>query len=513
MKCSLTSIIQSLGSEFPIETRGDLNRHITDIQDFSESSPPSCYDVLYIIPQNRLLRYQGPPVRGVVLCVCHTPWDLGYSQAVFPSLIMVRCAEPGKVYSALSRCMYEQGTITSQIPEISGAFLRCVNMDALVEMGYSYLDNPFAVHDSGGNLLAYSRQAGLRDAAWLNGAALETLFDFHSVDNAAGMEQSRRDQMPVILNSKSGVPQMRMSLSSRGQIFGYLTVVAQFHPFTSADLQVAELLGCFITLDLQRQSSIAKTSVSEAGQLKRFLEFGDRDAPEMPQWLEKQHCPPGSHGYLVLLNAAAGRTISLGVDELLSRLDRLFPDAVVTRLEAGIVLFLQCSGSLMQHEGIAAFLEQMSSKLVLGVSMPFTELAESGHAALRQARSALELGMVLHPDKSCYLYEDYSIYAGLHAAALHIDLRELLPPGLRALMDTEGADEALRTLEVYCATGGKKARAAEMLFIHLNTLKYRLGQISQKLNADLDDPATLFSLEYALHIIYYLQSFGSGHIR
>ena len=153
-------------------------------------------------------------------------------------------------------------------------------------------------------------------------------------------------------------------------------------------------------------------------------------------------------------------------------------------------------------------MDHLAAGLVLGISMPFTNLAESGHAALRQAKNAMELGTVLHPEQRCYSYETYTIYAGLRAASARVNLQELLPLGLQTLIEADTSGETLHTLEVYLSTGGKKARAAELLFIHLNTLKYRLGQIAQKLEVDLDDPKTLFSLEYALHIIRYLRCFG-----
>lgn len=509
MKCSLISIVQGLGAEFPLETCGDLEIQITDIQEITEDTLPLRADTLYMINQNHLLNYHGPTARGPVLCISHTRWDLSQSQSSFPAFIMVLCPEPGKVYSALSRYLYREGVRASQMPEVSGTFLRCRSLDALVEAGFSYLGNPFAIHDSDGMLLAYSRQAGLRDTAWQSNAFLDTFCDFHSVDNANSMDRSRRDQMPVMLHQESGPPQMRMALSSRGQTLGYLTVMALFHPFTSSDLQVVELLGCFITLDLLRQRSITRISTSDAGRLKNFLESGETNIPEIPQWLEQQQCAADAHFYLLLLNTAPQRqTPFWDLDELLARLDQLFPGGISTRLEAGVVLLLQSTVPVLRQEGVAALMEQLSAGLVLGISMPFTNLAESGHAALRQAKDAIELGTVLHPARRCYSFETYAIYAGLRAASDRINLRELLPSGLRTLMETDTTGEMLHTLEVYLSTGGKKARAAELLFIHLNTLKYRLGQIAQKLEVDLDDPGTLFSLEYALHIIRYLRGFG-----
>lgn len=508
MKCSLSSIVKSLGEEFPLETCGELDVQITDIQDISENTPPLRTDVLYIISQSSLMYYHGPVARGPVLCIGQTVQNLLQFRATFPTLLMVRSTEPGKVYSALSRHLYREGQRTSQMPEISGAFLHCRSLDALVETAYTYLTNPFAIHDSDGALLAYSRQAGLKAADWRTAAFQDTLFDFHSTANADHMEKSRRDQMPVLLRPESGPPQMRMALNSRGKTLGYLTVIALFHPFGEADMQVAELLGCFITLDLLRQNSIARTSVSDPGYLKSFLESGVTDMPGVPQWLEGQHCAPGGHYYLVLINTAAHRHVPFwDVDDVLAQLDRLFPTGVSTRLEAGIVLLLESASPLAQNEEFSALRTQLSSGLVLGVSMPFTNLAESGHTALRQAKSAMELGGALDPEAGCYQYETYAIYAGLRAASEHMDLQELLTPELRALLEKDAGGETFHTLEVYLSTGGKKARAAELLFIHLNTLKYRLGQIAQKLDVDLDDPATMFSLRYALHIIRYLRAF------
>lgn len=511
MKCNLTSLIDALKLEFPLETCGDMALQISDLQGLTPDNPPTRPDVLYTIEQNQLLRYQGTPAKGPVLCIGHTGWTLRHSQSSFPALILVLCPEPSRVYAALSRILFQEGARSSQMPEVSAAFLRCRSMDALIERGYAYLGNPFAIHNSDGKLLAYSRQAGLRDAAWKSEAFLSTLSQFHSVENATAMEHARRDQVPVLLTSENGPQQLRMVLGSRGQTLGYLTVVAQFRPFSGADSQIAELLGCFITLDLLRQNSITRVSVSDAGHLKSFLEAGEVNLPEVPQWLEQQNCTCDQRYYLLLFNgSSSSKTPFFDVDSVLSLLDRLFPNDICTRLEAGVVLLLQCTGTIRHSAALDELFTSLSPAVNAGISNPFRSLAEAGHGALRQARSALELGSVLHPEHRCYYYEDYAVYTALRAAANHIDLRELLPTGLQELLDSDTTGESLHTLEIYLSTGGKKARAAELLYIHLNTLKYRISTLSAKLDADLDDPATMFSLSHALHIVRYLRCFGEN---
>ena len=187
------------------------------------------------------------------------------------------------------------------------------------------------------------------------------------------------------------------------------------------------------------------------------MESGEVTIPEVPQWLEQQHCAPGAHFYLLLLNTAPHRqTPFWDLDELLAQLDRLFPDGISTRLESGVVLLIQSTVPILHHDGVVALMDHLAAGLVLGISMPFTNLAESGHAALRQAKNAMELGTVLHPEQRCYSYETYTIYAGLRAASARVNLQELLPLGLQTLIEADTSGETLHTLEVYLSTGGKR---------------------------------------------------------
>lgn len=63
MKCNLTSLIDALKLEFPLETCGDMALQISDLQGLTPDNPPARPDVLYTIEQNQLLRYQGAPAK------------------------------------------------------------------------------------------------------------------------------------------------------------------------------------------------------------------------------------------------------------------------------------------------------------------------------------------------------------------------------------------------------------------------------------------------------------------
>ncbi|MFC8383351.1 PucR family transcriptional regulator [Nocardia sp. NPDC057272] len=72
---------------------------------------------------------------------------------------------------------------------------------------------------------------------------------------------------------------------------------------------------------------------------------------------------------------------------------------------------------------------------------------------------------------------------------------------LSSIVDSlEAHPELLRTLEVYMSTNMQRARTARMMFIHTNTVDYRLKRIGQMTGFDLNDVSGLCHLRAALLI-------------
>lgn len=66
--------------------------------------------------------------------------------------------------------------------------------------------------------------------------------------------------------------------------------------------------------------------------------------------------------------------------------------------------------------------------------------------------------------------------------------------------DAEREGDLIHTLQVFFANGGQIARAAQVLSIHPNTLKYRLDQVTQLTGRNPRDPNVALDLQLALKI-------------
>lgn len=83
------------------------------------------------------------------------------------------------------------------------------------------------------------------------------------------------------------------------------------------------------------------------------------------------------------------------------------------------------------------------------------------------------------------------------------ELQKHMEYTLHPILDTP---ELLETLCEYLVNGENIKLTAEKLFIHVNTLKYRLHRISELLNCDLKDPNIRFRLRMAITIERYLNN-------
>ena len=120
-------------------------------------------------------------------------------------------------------------------------------------------------------------------------------------------------------------------------------------------------------------------------------------------------------------------------------------------------------------------------------------------AATRRPGSTLALGRELNGSDFVLEHEELGVYRLLSRLPLD-ELRrhraEAIGPLLEYDRDHNGA--LVHTLEVFLRCERNRVRAAEELFIHYNTLRYRLGQIDRLTGGLSGDATARLNLELAL---------------
>ncbi len=158
-------------------------------------------------------------------------------------------------------------------------------------------------------------------------------------------------------------------------------------------------------------------------------------------------------------------------------------------------------------EGLSNLFEQLGRDYPALVLSGGCSRSHAGISGLSQCswEAQLSLNTARSKSGSCFLrFDQLGILRLLYANDPHQEIKTFIRDVLKklALPETPHREELLETLACYFRCLGNQRRMAQELYVHYNTVSYRLKSIQSLLEADLSDPGTRLQLELAL----YLQS-------
>lgn len=126
------------------------------------------------------------------------------------------------------------------------------------------------------------------------------------------------------------------------------------------------------------------------------------------------------------------------------------------------------------------------------------------YKSYREARKALEIGRKMYSQYSLIQYENVEVYEIIADVAENKELSNLFQKKLGKLLlyDQETRSELLKTLFIYLELGKNMQETAKRLFIHRNSVKYRLERIEEIAQLDLSSAQQCFI--YHLCLTWYL---------
>lgn len=199
-------------------------------------------------------------------------------------------------------------------------------------------------------------------------------------------------------------------------------------------------------------------------------------------------------------------------EQVTQRIKQTFPGTHVTYHKNGVVALVPLRQTVeILPEHLASLKEFSQSEHVrAGISNAFSHI-ENFVTHYEQAHAAIELGQKLAPDETVCRYLDYQIFDLFSEVKNPDSLGRFCHPALALLRqyDHKNNTQFYQTLCVYLECGGSIKLTSERLFIHRNSLVYRMNRIAGVCQIDLEDPDTCLLLRISYFIDRYngLQSF------
>jgi purine catabolism regulator len=290
---------------------------------------------------------------------------------------------------------------------------------------------------------------------------------------------------------------------------GYLSLVSIVGDIDTLDRIVIEQGALVCALEMSRDKAVRETEKRLKGDLLTALlqeDLSPRDAELWTQGMGFDLNQP----HVALRFAWDGssppsrRRLETIVNGEISRVDH---KAIVDPMGVEVICICQMSEQLTRPEPALVLGQSIIAQgqkeypdipVRCGVGKPAADVSE-WRISFRQAGQALQMARRFGEGKPLY-FPDLSVYRLLLQIEHDPELSAFQEETIGHLLAYDGNEELIRTLEAYFKHNANLSQTAEALFIHRNTLLYRMERIAQILELDFDSPENRLAVQLALHI-------------
>ena len=292
-----------------------------------------------------------------------------------------------------------------------------------------------------------------------------------------------------------------------GRNCGGLEIIELEHPFAPEDEVLAQRLLELLQHYLVHAAPTAWRAAPEERFLQELLFCEPAQQSAMQKKLHRfpaLEAPP--HFYLASIPLSQAHRLTRTNQQAL--LAHEWPEGWFMQTETAFLLLLPGTGDTAQPEQLLQKLQEVGLRMdqTVILSMPFPSLLQLG-TVWRFNQEAAATARDLHCGAGCRsasaLYQDVFV----RTIAQSANLRAFIHPMLRRLQeyDQTHSTALLHTLCVYLLQEQNLHATARQLFIHRNTLVYRLQRIRTLLQLDLDDAAVRNVLRTGCILLEYYQ--------
>ncbi len=306
-----------------------------------------------------------------------------------------------------------------------------------------------------------------------------------------------------------GLMRLVCPIVSKGMARGYLSVVGGSGDMDALDQLVVEYGAAACALEMAKAKAVSDAEKRAHGDFIDAVLTGSVPMDELVRWagrvgvdLEMPHVAmawrwgedPAAPSVRRLETVVNQSVVQHGIGALV----RPRGPEVVAFCSVSAVDRPEPAIALAQAIRKAAASEYPQSDVYGGIGRPAGELG-FWKDSYREASQALSMAARLREQKPLY-FGDLSVYRLLFQLEGNPELEAFCREALGPLLHYEGGGDLLETLEAYCERLGNLSQTAEKLFIHRNSLLYRMERISQIAGLDMTNPDTRLAVHLALKV-------------
>ena len=365
----------------------------------------------------------------------------------------------------------------------------------ITELLSQAVGNPVYIVDSSFKVLAITRDADMEEMSvnWMNAAkrgylSYDLIANLIRSNELHDIESSRR--AIVVHSGYFYTPFANYNLRLAGKVQGHLFVVQMYRSITPGDLELVDVAAAFVLRALQINPSFQ----AHRGPLYEhfvvdWIEGGLADQSHVRRQLDALSFD------LTACSVVAILRLSVAGDFRREHLARLLEDRQGCRSvshDGNVVALFQLKHRSEKDDVVRKVERICKSQGCCACVSDVQDSIFDTPRAYRQAREAFRICDAMNIDKTVVCYGDVAAYQPYLNFASAEDLDAFCHPAVITLRDYDEshAVKLLPTLSAYLKNDRDVQVTAAELYVHRNTLSYRLKRIAEIAPVDLDDFST-----------------------
>lgn len=374
----------------------------------------------------------------------------------------------------------------------------------IVDLGCKILKNPILLTDTSLKLIAYGyyNKEKINDKLWnqliVNGyCSYEFVSEFKENKIPYKINTLKN---PIVLN-KNFSKKIRRAIGSvkfEGKNIAYIAVLEYDNKFTDEDIEMIQLLCEAVSTELKKNNKIfSNRGFIYESLFFELVEGRINDNILLSERMKAIDWNIGKRNILITIDLGKINPKNHYIDYIRAYIEDIFTGSKSIYYENKLLFLIDCDKCKYENEIIRLEIFMTDNNLILGVSTEFSSLIllkEKFHESER----AIAIGKQLYKGFNLYDYEKLKLYDLLRAASEKLNLMDFCPTPLIRLnnYDKKHNTDYMDTLKTYLYCNKNKSETAKKLFIHRNTLNYRINKIKEITNIEIEN----FKEQYYLYI-------------